>query len=257
MYSSILSKLIITEVYSVSTIYTSKYALTQKTDRPCWAIVIKHEGETVYKSNGKTYISNIHNMVILPRGSSYEWRCTEAGHYAIIEFQSELIHEEIFVFPVKNGEKILNMHKRLEYNRNAQIPLFEIESIRDTYSIILALSHSAQKQYVPGNKQQKLIPALEYIARNYNTEINNTDLAALTGLSTVYFRKLFKDIYGTSPIAYAHNLRINKATEMLKSDYGSITDIALSLGYNNIYEFSKDFKNHTGISPTQYVKSQK
>ena len=253
----ILSKLIITKVYSAAIIYTHKNTLTQRDDRPCWAIVIKYEGETIYKTNGKTYLSNIHNMVILPKGCSYEWCCIHSGHYAIIEFQSELTHNEIFTFPVKDSEKILSIFKRMEYYRNAQIPLYEAESIRDTYSIILTLAHSSQKQYVLGSKRQKLLPALEYIASHYNTEIKNDDLAALTDLSTVYFRKLFKDIYGISPIAYVHNLRINKATEMLRSDYGSFTDIALSLGYNNIYEFSKDFKNHTGISPTQYVKTKK
>ena len=39
-----------------------------------------------------------------------------------------------------------------------------------------------------------------------------------------------------------------KAKEMLQCDYGSITDIALSLGYNNIYEFSKDFKKMQGCN---------
>ena len=43
---------------------------------------------------------------------------------------------------------------------------------------------------------------------------------------------------------------------MLKSDHSSITDIAYSLGYNNVYEFSRNFKNHTGKSPLMYAKQQ-
>ena len=57
---------------------------------------------------------------------------------------------------------------------------------------------------------------------------------------------------GTSPISYVHELRIKKAKEMLKSDYGSITDIAQSLGYLNIYDFSRTFKKYVGISPSKY-----
>jgi YesN/AraC family two-component response regulator len=41
---------------------------------------------------------------------------------------------------------------------------------------------------------------------------------------------------------------------MLKSDYGNITNVAESLGYLNIYDFSRTFKKHTGISPTKYEK---
>lgn len=47
---------------------------------------------------------------------------------------------------------------------------------------------------------------------------------------------------GTSPIAYVHELRIKKAKEILKSDYGTISEIAKSPGYLNIYDFSRDFK---------------
>ncbi len=68
----------------------------------------------------------------------------------------------------------------------------------------------------------------------------------------MYFRKLFAATYGTLPIAYVHQLRIKKAKEMLMSDYGSITEIALSVGYASVYDFSRAFKKHTGVPPSRY-----
>ena len=193
-------------------------------------------------------------MIIIPKGCSYEWHCKKSGHCSIIEFQSEMVCNEILSFPVKNSDKILRIYKNLEYKRTLKRPMYEIESIRDAYSVILKLSEATPKKYLPNVKQQKIMPAIDFIAKNYDKEIKNDELAQLTGLSTVYFRKLFSEVYGTSPIAYIHELRIKKAKEMLKSDYGSITDIALSLGYNNIYDFSRAFKKHTRLSPTQYSK---
>jgi len=68
MHSDILSNLIITKVYSATTLYTEKNTKTQRNNRPNWAIVIKYEGETMYASEGKSYLSDIHNLVILPKG---------------------------------------------------------------------------------------------------------------------------------------------------------------------------------------------
>ena len=252
MNSEILSNLIITKVYSATTMYTEKNAKTERNNRPNWAIVIKYEGETLYVSGGKSYLSDINNLVILPKGCSYEWCCTQSGHFSIIEFASDLVCNDIFRFNVKNSEKILKLFKELEYKRMLRKPMYETESIRDTYSILLMLMQSVQKKYLPAEKINKISPALDYIAKNYNKNMRNDVLANLCNLSTVYFRKLFTEIMGTSPISYVHELRIKKAKEMLKSDYGSITDIAQSLGYLNIYDFSRAFKKYTGISPSKY-----
>ncbi|MBQ7335110.1 MAG: helix-turn-helix transcriptional regulator [Clostridia bacterium] len=213
---------------------------------------MKYEGETEYTSNGKSYLSNFDHMVILPKGCTYDWKCTRSGHFSIIEFESEMTYREPFGFFVKNGEKMLKMFKELEYKRNLKKPMMEMESIKDTYAIVLALTQADSDRYLPTEKQQKIAPAVEYISRHYNKNLTNDELARLTGLSTVYFRKLFTDIMGVSPIAYAHELRIRKAKEMLQSDYGALSDLAHSLGYSSLYDFSRDFKKHTGVAPSKY-----
>ena len=254
MYLNILSDLVITKIYSATTMYTEKNTKAKRNNRSCWAVVIKYEGETMYVSKGKSYLSDTNNLVILPKGCSYEWHCTHSGYFSIIEFESEIICDNIFSFSVKNSEKILNLFKELEYKRTFKKPMYEVESIRDTYSILLMLAQSIKKKYLPSEKLNKISPAINYIAKNYNKDIKNDELAKLTGLSTVYFRKLFAEFFGISPIAYVNELRIKKAKEMLKSDYGSISEIAESLGYLNIYDFSRIFKKHVGISPSKYEK---
>ena len=212
-YLIFLSNLIITKIHSVSTMYTEKTTNTKRTNRPLWAIVVKYEGETLYESNGKKYIYNINNINILPKGSSYNWICTESGHFSIVEFECEASHSEIFSF-----------------------------------------LKTTEQKYLPTSKYLKILPAIEYIAKNYNKNICNDELASVTELSTVYFRKLFKEVMGISLIKYIQSVKTKKAKEMLSSDYSSITDIAYSLGYDNVYEFSRSFKKYVGISPTQYEK---
>lgn len=252
MSIDLLSNLVITKVHSASTLYTPKNTKLKKNDRPRWAVVLKYEGETVYTSNGKRFLSDIGHIVFLPKSCSYEWQCTKSGHFSIIEFESEPTFDTPISVSVKNGEKILKTFKDLEYKRNLKKPMVELESIRDTYSILLAVTQSASDSYLPSEKQQKIAPAIEYISQHYHENITNDALAAIAGMSTVYFRKLFTSIMGIAPITYVHQFRAEKAKEMLKSDYSSLSDIARSLGYSGLYDFSRDFKKHTGVAPSKY-----
>ena len=79
-------------------------------------------------------------------------------------------------------------------------------------------------------------------------EISNCSADLSTYMNEMYS----KFIMGVSPIVYVHRLRIEKAKELLKSDYGTLSDMAQSLGYPSIYDFSRDFKKHTGVAPSKY-----
>lgn len=252
MSASFLSNLVITKVYLASTLYNLENTKSKRKDRSRWSIMIKYEGETVYTSNGKRFLSDANHIVILPKGCSYEWQCTKTGHCSVVEFESDATYPEPISISVKNDEKILKIFKELERKRNLKLPTVRLESIRDAYSIVLALVNSELERYMPSEKQKKIAPAIEYISSHYNENIKNDTLASVVGISTVYFRKLFTDIMGESPIAYVNRLRVEKAKEMLKSDYGTLSDIAQSLGYPSLYDFSRDFKKHTGVAPSKY-----
>lgn len=254
MNQSILTDLVITNVYSAFILYSPENKKSKRINRPCWAIAIKYEGETYYHTDGKSILSDAAHLVILPKGCSYEWECTKAGRCAMIEFECAETGAAPIPVPVSNVEKILKLFKKLEYQRTLKTETVRIESIRDTYSILLAMLQGEGDHYLPADKKQKIDLALEYISQNYTKKITNEELASLTGLSTVYFRKLFTYTVGTSPISYAQNLRIEKAKELLKSDYGSLSDVAMTLGYSSLYDFSRAFKKHTGTSPSKYGK---
>ncbi|MBE6554325.1 MAG: helix-turn-helix transcriptional regulator [Ruminococcaceae bacterium] len=252
MKSELLSNLIITKVHSASTLFSPQNKKAKRKNRSRWAVIVKYEGETLYTANGKRFLSDANHLVILPKGCTYEWECTKAGHFSTVEFESEGTFCEPLVFKFKNPEKILKIVWEMEHKRTVKQAMTEMECIRDVYSILLILAGAESDPYFPTEKQKKISLVLDYISQNYHKSITNDALAKLAGMSTVYFRKLFTELMGTSPIAYARQLRIEKAKEMLKSDYGTLTDLAQLLGYASLYDFSRDFKKHTGISPSKY-----
>lgn len=252
MNPSILTDLVITKVNSASTLCSPKNKKSKRINRPCWGAVFKYEGETVYRSNGKKFLSDAAHLLILPKGCTYDWHCTKAGRCCIIEFESESTYAEPISLPIQNSDRMLKVFKELEYKRNLKTGTVHLESIRDVYSILLILLQTETDRYLPTEKKKKIADSIEFISQNFHKKITNDQLARIAGLSTVYFRKLFTCTVGVSPITYVHNLRIEKAKEILKSDYGNLSDIALSLGYSSLYDFSRAFKKHTGISPSKY-----
>lgn len=251
MNIELLSGLVITRVYSASTFYTPE-RIKKRNSRHHWGALIKYEGETVYSSNGKTFLSDMNHIILLPNGCSYEWECTKAGHFCAIEFECATSHNEPIVFSVKSSDKILKMFKELEYKRNLAGPAVELESIRDMYSILISLIQASPEEYIGAERRKQIDAAVEYMSEHYNENLTNGTLAEVAGVSTTYFRRLFTARMGISPIAYLHKLRIDKAKEMLKSDYGTISNVAKMLGYSSIYDFSRDFKKHTGVPPSKY-----
>ena len=252
----ILSDLTVTRVRAVFNVYTAPGRAMERKNRPARAILYKYEGETEYECKGHTLISNAENAVILPAGSSYNWQCREGGHYYTIEFEADTVCDEIFSFPIAGeGEKLLRMLREAEQRLNLRAPGHRLEGMRAVYSMLLLLLGTQKKSYTDAGHRKKIAPALDYISENYSAHMSNDSLAALCEISTVYFRKLFLRITGKPPITYLHELRIAKAKRMLRSDYENLSEIALALGYPDIFTFSKTFKKHTGLSPTQYAKS--
>ena len=53
---------------------------------------------------------------------------------------------------------------------------------------------------------------------------------------------------------YVRQKRIEKAQNLMKNGYDNISEIALSVGFNSIYHFSKTFKQLVGFSPTTFLR---
>jgi AraC-like DNA-binding protein len=78
------------------------------------------------------------------------------------------------------------------------------------------------------------------------------DLAASLGLSCERFRHLFKQHTRMSPHQYHLQLRIRRAQELLRTTSLSVRQIAASLRFDDVYYFSKIFKQKTGLAPLHW-----
>ena len=96
----------------------------------------------------------------------------------------------------------------------------------------------------------------DYIQENYSEDITLDLLANLSGYSTNYFSRLFKDVIGIGYKEYTVMVRLKVAEKLLKATNKSIKEITISCGFNDSNYFSTVFQNKYGVPPTQYKKDQ-
>ncbi len=74
-------------------------------------------------------------------------------------------------------------------------------------------------------------------------------MANEAGLSRSRFQVLYKSFYGISPKNDLINARIDRAKYLLENHALSISEVSEMSGYNNMYHFIRQFKQHTGTTP--------
>ncbi len=88
-------------------------------------------------------------------------------------------------------------------------------------------------------------------------DISISEISRICGVSECYFRRLFKEYSGESPMDFRQKHRIEKAKQLLLSDMFTISEISQELHFSDIYHFSKTFKSIVGVSPKNFVNENR
>lgn len=92
----------------------------------------------------------------------------------------------------------------------------------------------------------------DYLRNNLDTVFSVPELAAMAGLSTSHFATLFRASAGTSVKEYLKRLRSARARQLLMMTDLPVSQIALTVGYEDALYFSRQFRAINGVSPTEF-----
>lgn len=99
--------------------------------------------------------------------------------------------------------------------------------------------------------------ALSCMHSEYMYRITIQDIADRLGLDRSYFYSLFTQRMDISPSQYLINLRLTKAAELMIVHGEKPSVAAASVGYEDLFHFSKIFKKYYGMSPKKYIEHTK
>jgi len=99
---------------------------------------------------------------------------------------------------------------------------------------------------------------MDYIDQNLDQPLDLNTIASIAHFSPFHFHRIFTFMIGETPIDYIQRLRIEKAAWKLREENpDSVTEIAYCCGFGSISLFSRTFKKHFGITPSQFARTEK
>ncbi len=180
------------------------------------------------------------------------------GFYAL--FLLEPIYRKQHRFQSKlhlSQEKLQDVHRivsLMHAEQDARNPGYE--SMVHTYFIQLTIMLS--RQYQPAQFQNSyrfmaLAETIMFIENHYMESFTLEQMAQTANLSVNQFLRVFRKLFGTSPVNHINKLRVMKACEYFAcSPEMNVTQVAYQVGFSDSNYFSRVFKACKGISPAFY-----
>lgn len=221
-------------------------------NRQSHGLVYFLDNHTYNFNDGTTLTVEKNEIVYLPKYSIYSVTTENGNCFAInFDFSDTKIFKP-FVFKPKNLS-ILEHFKRAKRCWASKLPSFELKCKAELYNILYMMQSEFSANYINKDKLKIIGPAVEYIHHNYTNGVISIEyLSELCDVTPEYFRKIFKYFYGSSPLQYINNLKIERAKELLSSTLFTVSKVSELCGFIDASHFSRVFKKITGISPSHF-----
>ena len=223
-------------------------------------------GYGTFKVNDKVYNLKEGDIFILLKGMDVEYMASmdNPWEYYWIGFSGSKVDEYLNrtsiidsnVANCKENSKIPNIILNMcEISKNYNPSNSDdILLLNELYSLLYALIGEFPKPFEYKDKEihTYIQDAINFINSNYMNSITVNEIAEHVNLSRSYLYKMFIKNLNISPQKYLINLRMYKATLLLKNTKIPIGEVANKVGYSDSLLFSKAFSKYFSMSPLNY-----
>jgi AraC-like DNA-binding protein len=193
--------------------------------------------------------------------------------YMVVQFADDFLREEIANYPEyhsigelfersaqgirfspdfvrKISKKLIKLSKRKGFERI--ILLQEILQELATTSDYKLLAGELYQHNNQSFSSLRLMKVMQFLNTNYQRKIELEKVANIANLHPAAFCRFFKEKSGKSLSGYVNDLRIGYACRLIIDGKMSVSQISFECGFNNLSNFNRTFKKHTGFTPTDY-----
>ncbi|MCD6355361.1 MAG: helix-turn-helix domain-containing protein [Prolixibacteraceae bacterium] len=222
------------------------------------------------------------DLVLLGANLPHFWKSDESFlnnksskkvKYIVIQFPSDFFKEQISNYPEFHllGELMERASRGIRFSpdfaKNVSKKIMQIAAVQGFQRILYLLellqklATTNQYRLLAGELYQhqehdftsdRLTRIMHYLTTSYQRKIELEKVSEIAHLHPSAFCRFFKEKTGKSLSNFVNDMRISYACRLIIEGELSVSQICFESGFNNLSNFNRAFKNHTGFTPTGY-----
>ncbi|HKV20262.1 MAG TPA: AraC family transcriptional regulator [Mycobacterium sp.] len=259
------------------------YRFTQPTE-PRWeeiralSIGIVAQGRKAVKADGRQYVYDQFNYLVISSGRQFECQILEASPEEpclcfVLEIEPDLVRT------VSADMRELRVDAAGERPNECVVSALDDELMSSVLRFLRALAESSDRRVLAPLYLQEMVyrvlqreqvarmlhfaqrqaaanpvaAALNYITAHLAEPLTVTTLAEQVNLSPSAFSRLFRDVTGQSPYQFVKEMRLGRARELLIEGRLGVADVSRTVGYASVSHFIKEFRGRFGSTPRDFA----
>jgi len=226
------------------------------------------DGEGWLKIGGEEYYPKPGQLYLMPEGVRQSYSAISSNTFTKYWCHFTAKIGELNLFDVVKVQNLIevrdfclieDLFRKMIYSKrsgNITSVLRTNAAILDLISYFLENSAVETADLTKTESLERLKIITDYIEKNLRENISIDELAQVVHLHPNYLISFFRKHLGMTPIHYINKRRIEEAKRLIIASGSdeTLSDLSSKVGINDIYYFSKLFKEYTGFTPTQFKR---
>lgn len=221
---------------------------------------------------GGNYIENYGNRPLTRQPSTIIFHPPQESH--TVDFQDKAVRILSVYFDFKRLAYIRELsvimdssvsHRTkkiacLGYRIHEEFNLMDNASVLAIEGLIFEIIAEASRSKVATSERKSprwLKQAKQFLHDNFLKSLSFEDVAKVADVHPVHLARVFRKQNGCTLGEYVRRLRVEFACQKISSTENSLSEIAFSVGFADQSHFTKTFKRHVGLTPSEYRRNSR